>query len=77
MKLIKGIHLNGTDTKKRFWRVPEALEQLPIKKGQHAIVETSRGEAEIKILQVFISKEPKVKFRNYEMLVTKKVISIQ
>lgn len=76
MKLVKGIHIDGTDRKKRFWSVPETLEFVEIRKGDIAKVETSKGEAEIEILQVFDSKNSKVKFKKYELVVTKKVISI-
>lgn len=77
MKLVKGIHIDGTDRKKRFWSIPETLEFVEIRKGDVAYVETSKGEAEIEVLQVFDSKTSKVKFKKYELTVTKKVISIQ
>lgn len=76
MKMVKGIHVNGTDTKKRFWMVPEAFEEVSIRKGQHVIVETEKGEAEIEVLQVFTSKNSKVRFKTYELQVTKKVVAI-
>ncbi|WP_407350328.1 hypothetical protein VNN41_09800 [Lactococcus garvieae] len=76
MKLIKGIHINGEDGKIRFWKLPETLEDLEIKKGQYARVETRHGEAEIEILQIFDSKNSKVRFKNFELHVTKSVISI-
>lgn len=76
MKLIKAIHINGIDTKKRFWILPETLEKLDIRKGDTACVETSKGEAEVEILQVFDSKNSKVKLNKNELKVSKKVISI-
>lgn len=75
MKIIKAVHIDGTDKKKRFWKVPEALNSQQIFVGNEAVVKTQRGIAKVKILQVNEAEEAEIKFKNYTLKVTQEVIT--
>jgi len=77
MKLIKAVHLNGQDNNKRFWKVPETLENLNIENGDEAIVETRFGLSKVRILKVFETEEAIVCFKNFELQVTQNVVLVQ
>lgn len=73
MKIIKAVHIDGTDEKKRFWKVPEALSNQEIFVGNKAIVKTQKGLSRVKILQVLEAEEAAIKFKNYTLKVTQEV----
>lgn len=75
MKIIKAVHIDGTDEKKRFWKVPEAMSNQAIFVGNKAIVKTQRGLSRVKILQVIEAEEPEIKFKNYTLKVTQEVMT--
>ena len=33
MRIIQGVHVDGRDKRKRYWKVPERLELLKMKTG--------------------------------------------
>ncbi|USI64642.1 DUF5839 family protein [Lactococcus petauri] len=76
MKIIKAVHIDGTDEKKRFWKVPEALSNQEIFIGNKAIVKTQKGLSRVKILQVLEAEEAAIKFKNYTLKVTQEVATI-
>ncbi|WP_407350996.1 DUF5839 family protein [Lactococcus garvieae] len=65
--------MDGTDKKKRFWKVPEALNSQEIFVGNKAAVKTQRGLSRVKILQVI---EAEIKFKNYTLKVTQEVATL-
>lgn len=73
MKIIKAVHIDGTDKKKRFWKVPEALNSQEIFVGNKAVVKTKRGISRVRILQVIEAEEAEIKFKNYTLKVTQEV----
>lgn len=75
MKIIKAVHIDGTDKNKRFWKVPEALNSQQIFVGNEAVVKTQRGISKVKILQVIEAEEAEIKFKNYTLKVTQEVIT--
>ncbi|MFC4652457.1 hypothetical protein ACFO26_06000 [Lactococcus nasutitermitis] len=52
MRLVQGVHINGTDKHKRLWRVPDELDHIKIKKNDEAVVQTERGLGRIRITNV-------------------------
>ncbi|CAM3182715.1 hypothetical protein GHI93_10055 [Lactococcus hircilactis] len=57
MKIIKAVHVDGIDKKRRYWIVPEHLKAIRLKRGDEAIVNTSQGQAKVRIVGVTNSKE--------------------
>ena len=43
MKIIQAVHINGTDKHKRYWKVPDHLQPIRLRKGDEAAVETKTG----------------------------------
>lgn len=76
MRIIKAVHIDGTDKKKRFWKVPEALNSQEIFVGNNAVVKTQRGISRVKILQVIEAEEAEIKFKNYTLKVTQEVATL-
>ncbi|KST83221.1 hypothetical protein LK337_1420 [Lactococcus lactis subsp. lactis] len=36
MKIIQAVHINGTDKHKRYWKVPDHLQAIRLRKGDEA-----------------------------------------
>ncbi|MDG6155568.1 hypothetical protein NF716_04240 [Lactococcus formosensis] len=49
MKIIQAVHVNGTDKNKRYWKVPDHLKNIKLKKGQEAVVQTEKGLGRVHI----------------------------
>lgn len=81
MKIIKAVHLNGTDKKKRYWKIPPHLEFVRISNGDQAAVETQNGPMRVKIVGATIISDEgwfvwnnKHKGRKGRLTVTQEVI---
>jgi hypothetical protein len=48
MKIIQAVHINGTDKHKRYWKVPDHLQPIRLRKGDEAAVETKSGPQQVK-----------------------------
>lgn len=57
MKIIQAVHVNGTDKNKRYWKVPDHLKDIKLKKGQEAVVHTENGLGRVRITHVTNSKD--------------------
>ncbi|MFK4878543.1 hypothetical protein ACI1UB_05815 [Lactococcus petauri] len=57
MKIIQAVHVNGTDKNKRYWKVPDHLKDIKLKKGQEAVVQTEKGLGRVRITHVTNSKD--------------------
>ncbi|GAA3255177.1 hypothetical protein GCM10017706_06860 [Lactococcus lactis subsp. hordniae] len=55
MKIIQAVHINGTDKHKRYWKVPDHLQPIRLRKGDEAAVETKSGPQRVKIVAVVTS----------------------
>ena len=62
MKIIQAVHINGTDKHKRYWKVPDHLQPIRLRKGDEAAVETKSGPQRVKIVAVVTSNDVKGRF---------------
>ena len=79
MKIIKAIHIEGTDEKSRFWAVPENIDFSAIEEGSIVTVETKYGNKKVKVERVFENKaehENRVLYHGKVKVVKKNVISL-
>lgn len=63
MKIIQAVHVNGTDKNKRYWKVPDHLKDIKLKKGQEAVVHTENGLGRVRITHVTNSKDGYIYYR--------------
>ena len=64
MKIIQAVHINGTDKHKRYWKVPDHLQPIRLRKGDEAAVETKSGPQRVKIVAVVTSKDGFLYWKN-------------
>lgn len=81
MKIIKAVHINGTDKRKRYWKVPEHLQDVKLKVGDEAAVMTVNGFERVRIIAVTNSPDRifywknKAKGKSGQFEVTQEVIA--
>ncbi|MCL2113284.1 MAG: hypothetical protein FWH31_04970 [Streptococcaceae bacterium] len=74
VKIIQGVHVNGTDRKKRYWIVPEKLEHIKVHEGMQAIVNTQNGYGRIRITKARGSKDNTMRWHGGKVIVTQEII---
>lgn len=75
MRIIQGIHINGTDKKKRYWKVPVRLESLRIKKGDEVIVKTPEDFSRVKVTKVISTKNDVIKWKGGQLQVRQEILT--
>jgi hypothetical protein len=75
MRIVQGTHIDGRDKKRRYWVVPERLENLKIKQNDEAIVKTVEGYARIRIRKVIQPPTNVIRWKGGEMTVTQELLS--
>ena len=66
MKIIKAVHINGTDKRKRYWKVPDHLQPIRLRKGDEAAVETANGPQRVEIVDIVTSRDGFLYWKNGE-----------
>lgn len=67
MRIIKAVHVNGTDKKKRYWKVPDQYLNRHIKIGDEAVVQTENGLGRVRVVAVSKSRDGYVYWKNGEL----------
>ncbi|MDT2909334.1 hypothetical protein [Lactococcus lactis] len=75
MRIVQAIHIGGTDNHKRYWKVPERLEQLRIKEGDEAIIQRDSTYSRIKITKVITSESDTIRWKGGSIKVTEEILT--